>query len=621
VSLRALAFGPLPKSQVQASQRLSLPTAGGGNVSGFDAGGQDPGYDAALTVGGPLREPEAFSPVFPDLFGQPPAGGDVTAPDFTSETAQALANPPKGTGVSFPASSGPEAWRTDLDAAFKALKGLQPGVRAVEGPQKAAGGPAPSTGLGALSGGGLDASGFSLTGPDTGGFDWSGFSLGGTSPDVAGLEGFSASDLGSAAGSAGGGGPTASGGIGALTGLYGLGTAAASGNPIGIAQGAINSYGALTGLAGASPISSAIVSAAPEIASAIAESAGIATTGMTAAQLTSAVSGALAAWGGAAAPIIQGIVEYINNAEQMRARESGVRNNPIAGALYANSTAGVGQANKLFDSLGGDLTKANTQDLLGALIGGTNSMLPYYATAQGGRGPIRASDTVTGRKQGPTSPGVGYTGDGASPAQYTQNFTNAQDKMVAAVNELLRRGATYEELGQLPVSGNWALDSLDAYNPLNDLYQANAGKYDTEGQKILDSALTRTAPQQYQSGENWLTQPEQFTVQGYGNVQPQDLTTRNLFTAAQGGAGQAGSNAQSLATGMTGGPLWTALSRMLSPTWGNTQPGSLQDLIQQHFDPWAMVRDPWSSTPSSVGTSLQPILQRAMAERPQGSNV
>jgi len=56
MSLRALAFGPLPKSQVQASQRLSLPTAGGGNVSGFDAGGQDPGYDAALTVGGPLRE-------------------------------------------------------------------------------------------------------------------------------------------------------------------------------------------------------------------------------------------------------------------------------------------------------------------------------------------------------------------------------------------------------------------------------------------------------------------------------------------------------------------------------------------------------------------------------------
>src|SRR5260221_359420 len=83
--------------------------------------------------------------------------------------------------------------------------------------------------------------------------------------------------------------------------------------------------------------------------------------------------GALAAWGGAAAPIIQGIVEYINNSEQMRARDAGWRNNPIAGALYSNSTAGVGQANKLFDSLGGDLTTANTNDLLGALIGGTNS--------------------------------------------------------------------------------------------------------------------------------------------------------------------------------------------------------------------------------------------------------
>src|SRR6185503_195735 len=69
MSLRALAFGPLPKSQVQASQRLSLPSSGGSSMSGFDSGGGG-GYDAALTVGGPLREPEAFSPVFPDLFGQ-----------------------------------------------------------------------------------------------------------------------------------------------------------------------------------------------------------------------------------------------------------------------------------------------------------------------------------------------------------------------------------------------------------------------------------------------------------------------------------------------------------------------------------------------------------------------
>ncbi len=48
---------------------------------------------------------------------------------------------------------------------------------------------------------------------------------------------------------------------------------------------------------------------------------------------------------------------------------------------------------------------------------------------------------------------------------------------------------------------------------------------------------------------------------------------------------------------MYGGGLWTALARM-----GAGGPG-IQDLIQQHFDPWAMTRSPWGSTPSSLGTS------------------
>jgi len=194
-------------------------------------------------------------------------------------------------------------------------------------------------------------------------------------------------------------------------------------------------------------------------------------------------------------------------------------------------------------------------------------------------GVIRASDTVTGLGGKP------YTGDGASPAQYTQNFTNAQDKMVAAVNELLRRGATYEELGQLPISNNWALNSLDASNPLQALYQGNAAKYDAEGQGLLA-----------RSGQ-------------YANATPGTLTPQTLFEAAQGAGAQAPDSvtkAGGLITGMYGGPLWAAIARMGA---GGPQ---LQDLIQQHFDPWSTVR---SFDNTQLGTALDPILKRLAMEQ------
>lgn len=579
MTLRALAFGPLPESQVQASERL-----GGGIPSS--------GVDAHLTVGGDLTpedplgsitNPRSFLPgttagsgtldtSAPSLSDLPTAGGGT--PDFNSSTAQTLANPPKGTGVTFPTPSGPDAWRTDLDAAFKSLKGLNQGVRAIEGSQPPQ---APQEGsldsLARTAGGDAFSAGqpgSQVSGGELGGLDVSGGELGG-------LEAGAAS---------GGGGPTIAPGLGSLTSLYGLGTAAATGNPIGIAQGALNSYNALSGLAGqissstVAPISSAIVSSAPEIAAAIAESAGIATAGMSAAELTAALSGALAAWGGAAAPIIQGVVEYINNAEQMRMRDAGWRNNPIMGALYSNATAGVGQANKLFGGLG-DLTTANTKDLLGALTGGANSLMPYFATAQGGRGAIRASDTVTGKKQGPTSAGVPYTGDGASPEGYTQNFSGGRDQLVNVVNELMRRGATYEELGQLPISGNWAMQSLDAGGRPEDFYQP--GKSDAEGAALL--------------------------ARSGATAQPGTLTPELLFQAAQGAgplAPESTTHASGLVTGMYGGPLWTALARMGA---GGPQ---IQDLIKQHFDPWSTVR---GFDKEQLNTALEPLLKRIAMEQ------
>jgi hypothetical protein len=76
-------------------------------------------------------------------------------------------------------------------------------------------------------------------------------------------------------------------------------------------------------------------------------------------------------------------------------------------------------------------------------------LLPYHATTQGGRGVVRASDSA----------GAGGAHD---PATYTANFNRAQSGLVRVVNELLWRGVSYEQLGALPVSGDWAMESLDA---------------------------------------------------------------------------------------------------------------------------------------------------------------
>ena len=294
-------------------------------------------------------------------------------------------------------------------------------------------------------------------------------------------------------------------------------------------------------------------------------------------------------------------------------RDAGWRNNPIKGALYSNATAGVGQANKLFGSLGGDLTKSNSQDLLGALIGGTNSLMPYYQTAPGGRGAIRASDTVTGKNQGPTSNAQPYTGDGASPEGYTQNFSNARDQLTNVINELMRRGATYEELGQLPVSGNWAQETLDAGGTPDVFYGLNKAKYDTEGGEIIGRNITRgpSTTSFVQSGEGVVPSGETPGGESIGGqmLQPGAATPQALFEAAMG-AGAKGLDKDTHASGnitsMYGGPLWTALARM-----GGGSP-QLQDLISQHFDPWVNAR---GMDASQLGTSLGPILKKLAFEQ------
>src|SRR6185295_200608 len=103
-----------------------------------------------------------------------------------------------------------------------------------------------------------------------------------------------------------------------------------------------------------------------------------------------------------------------------------------------------------------------------------------------------ASDTLTGGSGMTASTGAKGLG-GAD--QYSQNFAKSQQGLLAVVNELMKRGVPYSELGQLPISGDWAQSSLDMADPLQQLYAANAGKYDTKGNQILGTlrnAMTAT---------------------------------------------------------------------------------------------------------------------------------
>jgi len=599
MSLRALAFGPLSSGQLNASARLSLPgggsssigAGGGGDTGEGDGSGVSPGILTALTGRGAVGG--GFSPLFPDqytgssstpatgtsvsaLTGMGPEDASAAATDtsanFLSDLSKTLSGL-RATGVNVQdASTLPPGWAQDLDAAFKGLKAASSGAKTVLPSSKA-----PDLGMpsGATNLSGLDSSGFSLNAPEPTGFDTSGFSLSGQSPEFAGLQGFSVSDLGSEAGGAGAGGAGASGALGALTSLYGLAQGAATGNPIGVAQGALGAYGGLTSAAGVAPISSALVQVAPEIASAVVTGlTGTSTAGMSTTALTAALSNALAGASAASAPLIMALVSYLGAAEESHARHSGWWNNPIKGALYSNATAGVKGANDVLDQLAqtGGITKASTSDLEAAVTPLANLLLPYYGTGQGGARAIRASESAG-------SPGT------QSKAEYTGNFDQAQQGLVDVVNELLKRGVSYEDLGKLPVSGDWTQQTLDLNDPLRTLYAGNAAKFDPEGSQILwRAALPGGAP-------------------------PLNLTPSDLLTAALGSSGAAPdqvTHASGLETSMYGGPLWTALARM------NAGGPGLQDLISQHFDPWATVR---RFSPDQLYTALEPNVLRTKASQ------
>ncbi len=406
------------------------------------------------------------------------------------------------------------------------------------------------------------------------------------------------------------------GAVGGIGGLYSLYQGIQTGDPIQIATGLVSAYAGGSALAGeilgtalpsiTGALTTGIAAVAPEAAMAIATAIGgqaavaaseaALAAGATATEATSAaLSTVVGGVAGAAAPVIMAIVSYFQAADEMRIRHAGFTNNPIAGNLYSNATAGVQGAQGVFDQLAqnGDLSGADTADLADALSKMSQGLLPYYQTAEGGAGPLRASSTVTG--------GGLFENKGQGPdaiSRYTGNFTNAQQGMVSIVNELLKRGVPYEEIGALPVTGDYSQASLDMGNPFTNLYGANAGKWDTEANALIQKMIQG----ELANGNFRVTQPEMgpptYSVASgatsggipTGDFNTVDLSTLNpqqLLTAMLGASGAAPDSetrASGLMTQMFGGPMWAALARM------NTGGPDIQNAISQHFDPWTYAR-------------------------------
>ncbi len=401
--------------------------------------------------------------------------------------------------------------------------------------------------------------------------------------------------------------------VASLGGPLSLAMAIKNKDPIGIASGLFSTYGAASNaiqqLGGSAlpGLSTAAVNAlaqfAPQTAAAIANIFGggaaiAADAGTTA--ISAALSASLAGVGAVAAPVIMAITSWISNNEEMNARNAGWRNNPIKGQLSSNATAGVARANQTLDKIdsAGGVEKMPTNVLMQSVPDILNSVMPYYATAQGGRGAIRASDTVTGGTGDSKSSGQGAD----AVAQYTSNFTQAQSRITDAVQSLLKRGVSYEDLGKLPVSNAWADPGLDMSNPKQQFYDANAAKFNAEGAQILQKAMTGLERSGL-NGELYIgpgLDPNSSLIYG-----PDTLTPQMLFKVALGTAQDAPdsvSHAGGLMTAMFGGPLWTAMARM-----GAGGP-DMQKMIQEHFDPWAVMR---TFSPEQLRTALAPFANQA----------
>lgn len=402
------------------------------------------------------------------------------------------------------------------------------------------------------------------------------------------------------------------GAVGGIGGLYSLYQGIQTGDPMQIVSGLMAAYNGGSAVAGqllgaALPsLSTAFASLAPEAAMSIAtmfggQAASAAAEAALAAGATSAeaagtaLSAAIGGVAAVAAPIVMAIVSYVSEADKRQMLQSGYINNPIAGQLYSNATAGVHNVQQSLDQLqqaGG--ANAETPLQLGDLLtSGFNNLLPYYQTAQGPLGGIRASDTITGM--------FGRQGIGGAD-QYTQNFNTARQGLLDVMANMTGRGVPADALMSLPVTGDYTQRNLDM-DPawLANYYQANAGQYNQEAQGLIDKLLgaaTQTPVMNTTSmGEGTLTSPTGQMAYSFNGTpfDPSQITPQALFTAMQGAAPYGENyktNASDLVTNMFGGPLGAALAREYynpaNATSWSSQQGQLPSLS---FDPWVQARN------------------------------
>jgi hypothetical protein len=402
--------------------------------------------------------------------------------------------------------------------------------------------------------------------------------------------------------------------------LASLGTGIANGNPGQIFGGLLNSAQSAARLF-------------PGVASAVGNFLGLGgTAGATAADLAAmgatgaemggllaeaggnALSTGLGTVAGMAAPFIQAATAFVGNEEMLNARNSGWWNNPIKGNLYSASTAGTYDAQQILDQIEafGGAGQIPADQLLQAIGPLFNGLRPYYDTAQGGRGAIKASDTVTGGSGGMKNQPYG----GDSPEAYTARFAKAQQGTAGVLQSLLDRGVPYETIGRIPLQGNWASQMLDVQDPLDAFYQraqATPGIAD-QGTSLLHNLYSGATqvPIMDESGS-----PTGRIAYSYGSQPiPVGLPLEALFGGAQGSdrftdpRNPGGDNVAA----MYGGPVWTALARMGPEAGGQ----GIQDLIQQHFNPWARAGG-WSGADlaNATFTYQQP---QGYFERPENFN-
>ena len=374
------------------------------------------------------------------------------------------------------------------------------------------------------------------------------------------------------------GDPTLAGSLGGASNLFGLAGGIANGNPLQAGKAALGTYNSLSSLfPDTVPSFSNLLgfsSAAPGAGLASAE-AGI---GLGAGEAFAEGAGGmgLGAIAGTAAPLIMGAIEWQGMDEARKARESGWANNPIAGQLYSNATAGIGSTLDLFDQIapGGDLSQVSTPDLARALTYGTNHLLPYFQTAQGPAGALRASSAVTGLFG---RPGLGGTD------VYTARAEHVKSLLGTVAQELLNRGVSYEQLGQLPVTDDWTRQTVDTWDPTASFMQSLSPALTAQGQE-----LARQAGQ---------------AMDASGQSHP-NFTLQDMLTAALGASGF-GPGAGSLATSMYGGPLWYALAK-------SSAGAPMLGTLQEHFNPWATLGQ---MSPDELVTALTPyVLQPWLME-------